>query len=301
MAEQAAHVTMVQRSPSYVVSLPGEDPLARLLLRVLPVKVAYSALRWKNVLIAGAFFNACRRFPNAMKRLIRRGVMKQLPDGYDVDTHFAPRYQPWDQRLCLVPDGDLFEALSAGSASIVTDRIATFTERGLMLESGRELEADVIVTATGLNMRIFGGTSLAVDGRAIDPAETVGYKGMMLSGVPNMALAIGYTNASWTLKCDLVAEYVCRLLGHMDGHGYVRCTPRAPGPGVPTYPLVDLASGYVLRALHTLPQQGDRAPWRLYQNYARDVLMLRRGPLEDEGIEFSGPAAPAERTERSAA
>jgi monooxygenase len=293
MADAAAHVTMVQRSPSYVVSLPGTDPLATLLRRVLPRKAAFSLVRWKNVLLPTAFFLACRRWPKAMKGLIRRGVVKRLPVGYEVDTHFAPRYQPWDQRLCLVPDGDLFESISSGRASVVTDKIETFTEKGLQLESGNELEADVIVTATGLNMLMLGGMRIAVDGRDIKLNETVGYKGMMLSGVPNMAVALGYTNASWTLKCDLVTQYVCRLLNHMDANGHRQATPRAPDASVATEPFLDLASGYVLRSIHTLPKQGSRAPWRLYQNYLRDVLMMRRGPLEDEGIEFSNPSEPA--------
>ena len=301
MADRAAHVTMLQRSPSYVVSLPGTDPLAALLRRVLPAKAAFRIVRWKNVLLPAAFFHACRRWPKAMKGLIRRGAMKRLPDGYAVDTHFAPRYQPWDQRLCLVPDGDLFETLSAGRASIVTDRIKTFTEKGLQLESGTELEADVIVTATGLNLLMLGGMRIAVDGRDIKLNETVGYKGMMLSGVPNMAVALGYTNASWTLKCDLVTQYVCRLLNHMDAQGLQQATPRAPDQSVATEPFLDLASGYVLRSIHTLPKQGSRAPWRLYQNYIRDVLMMRRGALEDEGIEFSNPSAPAEPAEPLAA
>jgi monooxygenase len=301
MAEDAAHVTMVQRSPSYVVSLPGTDPLADLLRRVLPARAAYPIVRWKNVLITTAFFQACRRWPKLMKGLIRKGVMKRLPVGYDVDTHFAPRYQPWDQRLCLVPDGDLFESISAGRASIVTDRIETFTEKGLQLESGRELEADLIITATGLNMLLLGGMRVAVDGRDIEFSETVGYKGMMFTGVPNLAVALGYTNASWTLKCDLVAQYVCRLLNHMDQAGYRQATPREPHPSVSTEPFLDLASGYVLRSIHTLPKQGSRAPWRLYQNYARDVLMMRRGPVEDEGIEFSNPGAPAPPAETLAA
>jgi monooxygenase len=293
MAGQAAHVTMLQRSPSYVVSLPGTDPLASLLRRVLPAKAAFRIVRWKNVLLPAAFFHACRRWPKLMKGLIRRGVMNRLPASYDVDTHFAPRYQPWDQRLCLVPDGDLFESISAGQATVVTDRIETFTEKGLKLESGTELEADVIVTATGLNLLMLGGMRIAVDGRDVDLSETVGYKGMMLSGVPNMAVALGYTNASWTLKCDLVTQYVCRLLQHMDANGLRQATPRTPDQSVATEPFLDLASGYVLRSIHTLPKQGSRAPWRLYQNYIRDVLMMRRGALEDEGIEFSNPAVPA--------
>jgi monooxygenase len=301
MAERAAHVTMLQRSPSYVVSLPGEDPLADLLRRFLPASAAYPIVRWKNVLLTTGFFKACRRAPNLMKALIRKGVAKRLPPDYDVDTHFAPRYQPWDQRLCLVPDGDLFESISEGRASIITDRIETFTETGLRLESGQELEADVIVTATGLNLLMLGGMRIAVDGREVELSETVGYKGMMLTGVPNLAVALGYTNASWTLKCDLVTQYVCRLLNHMDARGYRQCMPREPDATVAMEPFLDLASGYVLRSIHTLPKQGSRAPWRLYQNYARDIVLLRRGPLEDEGIEFSSPGAPAEPAEPLAA
>jgi monooxygenase len=294
MAERAAHVTMLQRSPSYVVSLPAEDPLAERLRRLLPPKLAYSIVRWKNVLITSLFFQLSRRAPRVAKALIRRGVERHLPADYDVDTHFTPRYNPWDQRVCLVPDGDLFEAISDGRASIVTDRIETFTENGLRLGSGQELEADLIVTATGLNLLMLGGMQLAVDGREVEPSETVGYKGMMLSAVPNLAIALGYTNASWTLKCDLVAEYVCRLLNYMDERGYRQVTPRAPEPAHPTQPFIDLRSGYVLRSIDALPKQGTKAPWRLHQNYARDIFMLRRGALEDDGIEFSNPRSVAE-------
>jgi cation diffusion facilitator CzcD-associated flavoprotein CzcO len=290
MAGSAAHVTMLQRSPSYVISVPARDPIADFVRRRLPPKAAYPIVRWKNVLIATLFFQVSRRRPRWIKGLIRRGVEKALPPGYDVDTHFKPRYNPWDQRICLVPDGDLFDAIGAGDASIVTDGIETFTENGLLLASGAELEADVIVTATGLNMRAGGGMEIAVDGRDVKLSDTVGYKGMMLSGVPNLALAMGYTNASWTLKCDLVSGYVCRLLNHMDKHGYRQCTPRAPDASVVTEPFIDLASGYVLRALDGLPKQGDRAPWRLHQNYARDVLLLKHGGVEDEAMEFSAAA-----------
>jgi monooxygenase len=287
MAEHAAHVTMLQRSPSYVVSLPGRDPLARLLRKLLPTRAVYPLIRWKNVLVAMAFFQLSRRRPRLVKGLIRRGVERKLPAGFDIDTHFRPRYNPWDQRVCLVPDDDLFRVLSDGSASIVTDRIETFTESGLRLESGAELEADVVVTATGLNLLAIGGLQLTVDDRPIDISETVGYKGMMLSGVPNLAVALGYTNASWTLKCDLCSTYVCRLLGYMDEHGYDQCTPLEPDPSVPREPFIDFNSGYVMRSIHKFPKQGPRAPWRLYQNYPRDVMLLRRGPLLDEGIRFS--------------
>ena len=301
MAPRAAHVTMLQRSPSYVLSIPARDPLAGLLRRVLPAHRAYPAVRWKNVLLAMLTFQLSRRAPRVMRTLLRKGVMRQLPAGYDVDTHFRPRYDPWDQRLCFVPDGDLFRAIRKGEASIVTDRIETFTEDGLRLASGADLEADVIVTATGLNLLALGGMTLAVDGREVELSETVGYKGMMLSGVPNLAVALGYTNASWTLKCDLVSEYVCRLLNHMDELGCRQCTPRAPDPALPTEPFIDLASGYVLRSVDRLPKQGARPPWRLHQNYVRDVLMLRRGALEDEGIAFSNPVPAAGERERVAA
>jgi cation diffusion facilitator CzcD-associated flavoprotein CzcO len=297
MAERAAHVTMLQRSPSYVLSLPGRDPLADLVRRVLPAKAAYPIVRWKNVLLATALFKLSRRAPDFVKRLLRKGVEQRLPAGYDVETHFTPTYNPWDQRLCLVPDGDLFAAISSGKASVVTDRIETFTERGLLLASGQELEADIIVTATGLNLLVMGGMTMSVDGRDVKPSETVGYKGMMLSGVPNMALTLGYTNASWTLKGDLCAGYVCRLLNHMDEHGYAYCTPRPLDPSLPTEPFIDLVSGYVLRSIDQLPKQGPKPPWRLHQNYPRDVVMLRYGSLEDEAISFTRAAAPAATVE----
>ena len=290
MAERAEHVTMLQRSPSYVVSLPTIDPVARLIRRILPTGAAYSLLRWKNVLLQMAVFQLSRRRPRVVKALIRKGVERRLPPGYDVDEHFDPPYNPWDQRMCLVPDGDLFEALGDGSASIVTDRIRSFTETGLVLESGAELDADVIVTATGLNLIPLGGLELAVDGADVALPETMGYKGMMLSGVPNLAFAVGYTNASWTLKADLTSEYLCRLLNHMDAHGYRRVTPRNSDPSVEPEPFIDFNSGYVLRAIDKFPTQGSKAPWRLHQNYARDILVLRRGALEDGSLEFARTA-----------
>jgi monooxygenase len=301
MAETAAHVTMLQRSPSYVLSLPGSDPIANFARRVLPSKVAYAAVRWKNVLLTMAFFQLSRRAPKLVRALLRKGVENALPPGYEIDTHFRPRYNPWDQRVCLVPDGDLFEALSAGSASIATDEIDTFTETGIRLASGAELEADVVVTATGLNLLALGGMQMAVDGRDIALPETLGYKGMMLAGVPNLALALGYTNASWTLKCDLTCEYVCRLLKHMDEHGYRQCTPLNRDPGLPTRPFLDLTSGYVQRSIAQFPKQGIRSPWRLYQNYARDILMLRYGSLDDEAMEFSNPVPVAQPAQPLAA
>jgi monooxygenase len=287
MAGTAKHVTMLQRSPSYVVSLPAEDSIANLARRLLPPKLAYSIVRWKNVLVTMLVFQLSRRRPSAMKALIRKGLESRLPPGYDIDTHFKPRYNPWDQRMCLVPDGDLFDSISDGRASVVTDTIETFTETGLKLQSGAELEADLVVTATGLDLLALGGLELTVDGRAIEIPETMGYKGMMLSGVPNMAVSIGYTNASWTLKCDLTCEYVCRLLKHMDEHGYRQTTPENNDPSVTEEPFIDFTSGYVLRAIDRFPKQGSKAPWRLYQNYARDIVALRHGKLEDGALVFS--------------
>jgi len=298
MAGEAEHVTMLQRTPSYVISLPNRDPVADLLRRTrLPDRIVHPIVKWKNVLLMMGSFQLSRRRPDLMKKLIRRGALRMLPAGYEVDTHFNPPYNPWEQRLCLVPDGDLFEAIGRGDASIVTDRIATFTERGIRLESGRELEADLVVTATGLNLLALGGMNLAVDGREIVLNDTISYKGIMLSGVPNFAIALGYTNASWTLKCELICEYVCRLLNHMTEHGHRIARPRDRDPSVPTQPFLDLQSGYVLRALAKFPRQGMAEPWRVHQNYVRDIRMMRHAPI-GEGIEFSpgpaaeGPAAP---------
>ncbi|HEY2216785.1 MAG TPA: NAD(P)/FAD-dependent oxidoreductase, partial [Solirubrobacteraceae bacterium] len=287
LAESAEHVTMLQRSPSYVVSLPGEDPLAKVVRRVLPAKAAYSVVRWKNVLVAMLVYQLSRRRPSLVKRLVRRAIERQLPPGYDVDTHFTPSYDPWDQRMCLVPDSDLFATLSSGGASIVTDHIDTFTPNGLRLRSGKELKADIVVTATGLNLLALGGTELTVDGRRVDVSKTMAYKGMMLSGVPNLALAFGYTNASWTLKADLTCGYVCRLLNHMDAHGYTHCTPINDDPSLTDEPFLDFSSGYVQRSIHLFPKQGSRVPWRVHQNYARDLLSLRRSELEDGELHFS--------------
>ena len=294
MAQRAAHVTMLQRSPSYVVSLPGRDPLASALRRFLPARIVYPIVRWKNVLMTMLVFQLSRRRPQLMKRLIRKGLEQRLPAGYDIDTHFTPRYNPWDQRMCLVPDGDLFKALSTGRASVVTDQIDTFTEKGIALKSGAELEADLVVTATGLNLVPLGGMDIIVDGQEVALPETMTYKGMMLSGVPNLAFAVGYTNASWTLKCELTCEYVCRLLNHMDERGYQVTTPRNRDPSVTAEPLIDFSSGYVLRTIDQFPRQGSKAPWRLYQNYARDLVLLRYGALEDDALEFSTAEPPVE-------
>jgi monooxygenase len=300
LARSAAQVTMLQRSPSYVLSLPEQDPIANQLRRWLPSRAAYAIVRWKNVLLTMAFFQLSRRRPRLVRAAIRKGVQAQLPSGYEVDKHFKPRYNPWDQRVCLVPDGDLFRTLRRGRASIVTDEVETFTERGLTLRSGAELEADVIVTATGLQLLALGGMQLVVDGHDVQLPETMAYRGMMLSDVPNMAIALGYTNASWTLKCDLTCEYVCRLLNHMDEHGYRQCTP-ASDPSVAPQPFIDLSSGYVQRSVHNFPTQGSRRPWRLYQNYALDIVTLRLGAIDDGTLAFTSAPEPVAVSEPVAA
>jgi monooxygenase len=282
MAETAAHVTMVQRSPSYVMSLPGKDIIADKLAGRLPDRLLYPALRWKNVLMQMLSYQLSRRAPKVMRSLLRKGVLSQVPADYDVDTHFTPKYDPWDQRMCFVPDGDLFEALRAGRASIVTGTIDHFTADGLHMTTGEDLAADVVVTATGLNVLPIGGMTLTVDGKPVNLGDTLAYKGMMLSDVPNFVLTLGYTNASWTLKADLVAAYVCRLLNHMAAHDYHMVTPVLANPDVDTEPIINLTSGYVLRSLDALPKQGPTAPWRLHQNYPKDVLMLRHGPMDDD-------------------
>jgi cation diffusion facilitator CzcD-associated flavoprotein CzcO len=293
MAKTAARVTMLQRSPTYVISLPAEDFIANGLRRVLPLKLAYLLTRWKNVLFGMLFFQLSRRRPAIIKKLIRNGVRKHLGPDYDIDTHFTPRYNPWDQRLCLVPNGDLFEAIKAGSVDVVTDQIDTFTPQGIALRSGRQLEADLIVTATGLNLQLLGGVQVSVDGRDVDLSKTLNYKGMMFSDVPNMASSFGYTNASWTLKCDLTCEYVCRLLNHMQKLGLRQCMPRNVDPSLAEEPWIDFSSGYVQRSLHQLPKQGSKLPWKLHQNYAFDIMMLRWGSVDDGVMEFKGADATA--------
>ena len=302
MATDAAHVTMLQRSPSYMVSLPSEDPVAERVRRVLPERLAHSALRWKNLLLMMGSYQLSRRAPKLMRRLMRAGVEKALPPGYDVDTHFSPSYDPWDQRLCLVPDGDLFEAIGSGRVSVVTDSVKSFTETGIELESGQVLDGDIVITATGLNLLALGGMELSVDGCDVELSRTLTYRGMMLGGVPNMAVTFGYTNASWTLKCELICRYVTRLLNHMDARGCTQATPRPPAglTSGATEPFLNLTSGYVLRSVDRFPRQGASAPWRIHQNYLRDIALIRRGDLE-EGMEFASSAVAAVRPERVAA
>ncbi|MGZ5238959.1 MAG: flavin-containing monooxygenase [Caldimonas sp.] len=291
LATSAAHVTMLQRSPTWVVARPAEDGLINGLRRALPARMAYAIARWQRVLLTMYFFNLCRRNPARAGRLLLGGVRAWMGPEYDVERHFTPRYKPWEQRLCLVPDGDLFRAIRSGRASVVTDEIETFTETGLRLKSGATLDADLIVTATGLNLQVLGGLEASVDGAPVDWAATLNYKAMMYAGVPNLASAFGYTNASWTLKCDLTCEYVCRLLNHMKRHGLSQCTPRNTDPTITAEPWIDFSSGYVQRSLHLFPKQGSRTPWRLHQNYVRDIALLRFGRVDDGVLAFSNPVA----------
>ena len=290
MADTAAHVTMLQRSPSYIVSMPAKDPIAQLLRKLLPPRLSGPIIRWFKAISTQAFYQLSRRRPAFVKRLLRKGLERQLPKDFDVATHFTPRYDPWDQRMCLVPNGDLFAALSNGSASVVTDQIDTFTEKGLLLESGAELEADVIVTATGLELLFLGGIDLRVDGEPVDIPNKLTYKGMMLEGVPNAALAVGYTNASWTLKCDLTCEYVTRLLNHMRATGTKQCMAVNRDESVEKQPLLGLSSGYVQRSAHRFPKQGSKMPWQVHQSYLKDYRALRMSGIEDDAMVFSSPA-----------
>jgi monooxygenase len=291
MAKEAAHVTMLQRSPTYITSLPSVDPFAERARKVLPDKLAFPVVRWKNVLQQIGIYQLAQRRPNTMKGFLRKILERQLPQGYDIDRHFSPSYDPWDQRLCLVPDGDLFRAIRSDRASVVTDHIDTFTEKGLLLKSGEELEADVIVTATGLNLLMLGGIELAKDGVPVDVPKAMTYKGMMLEGVPNFAFAIGYTNSSWTLKADLTGEYVGRVLNEMDKKGAKQATPVNDDPTVEQVPLLDFDAGYVLRSVDQLPRSGTKAPWRMRMNYAVDAVALRLGKVDDGVMRFSSPPA----------
>jgi cation diffusion facilitator CzcD-associated flavoprotein CzcO len=287
MAQDAAHVVMLQRSPTYVVSRPAVDRFANWLQRNLPGRMAYQLVRWRNVLFGMYFYRLARRKPERVKKAIIDLVRTELGPDYDVETHFTPRYNPWDQRLCLVPDADLFNSIRQGKASVVTDQIEIFTEKGLKLRSGNELDADIIITATGLKLQLMGGMQVSVEGTPVNFSKTMNYKGMMFSDVPNLAAVFGYTNASWTLKADLTCAYVCRLLNYMDKHGYAQCVPRKRDASVTEVPFLDFTSGYVQRAIADLPRQGSKKPWKLYQNYALDLISLRFGRLDDGSMEFA--------------
>ena len=284
--EGAASVTMLQRSPSYVAALPSRDVVADGIRAVLPDAVAHRLVRGKNVLLSTAGYQVLRRHPEAGRRLLRRRALRRLPDGYPVDTHFAPRYDPWDQRLCVAPDGDLFDVLSSGRADVVTGTIERFERDGIRLTSGTLLEADLVVTATGLRMQVGGGAELVVDGEPVDLAKGHVYKGLMLSGVPNVAMAVGYTNASWTLRADLSARWFCMLLRHLDRHGLEVATPRYDEEVPGERPLLDLTSGYVQRAAHLLPRQGHARPWRVVQSYVYDLAVTRLGRIDDGHLEL---------------
>ncbi len=293
LAKTAAHVTMLQRSPTWVVAWPDVDGVADTLRRWLPTRTACAIARWKNVLAGMYFYRICKRNPERAKRMILAGLRAELGDTFDIATHFTPRYDPWDQRLCLAPNGDFFESIRKGRTSVVTDEIEAFTESGLRLRSGRELEAELVVTATGLNLEVLGGAQIDVDGRAVEPASTMSYRGVLYSDVPNFASVFGYTNASWTLKADLICGYVCRLLDYMERHGYDTCTPHNDDPTVEYRPPVDFSSGYFQRAMDKLPRQGSREPWRIHQNYLRDVIALRLAPIADGVLRFSARHPPA--------
>ncbi len=301
MAKTAGHVTMLQRSPTYVISMPEQDRIANLLRRVLPMTWAYRLSRWKNVAFMTGIYQFSQRFPNFIKKGLLNRVREHLGEDYDVETHFTPRYNPWAQRMCLVPDADMFEAIKSNRASVVTDHIETFTEKGVLLKSGKELEADIIVTATGLAMQMLGGIELSVDGQRVDPGKTLAYKGVMMSGVPNLASVFGYINASWTLKADLICNYVCRLLNFMDRKGVRQVTPQR-GVEDATAPFVEkFTPGYIQRALANWPKQGAKKPWRVYQNYFRDSIILKWTSVDDSALVFSNPpqASPSPAFARS--
>jgi cation diffusion facilitator CzcD-associated flavoprotein CzcO len=293
LARTAAHVTMLQRSPTYVISAPEKDRIANFLRRVMPAMWAYRLSRWKNVSFMTYIYQLSQRFPNFVKKSILKKVRQELGADYDVETHFTPRYRPWEQRMCLIPDADMFEAIKSRRASIVTDHIEAFTEKGILLKSGKELEADIIVTATGLVMQAFGGIELFVDKQRVEPGQVLAYKGVMMSGVPNFASVFGYINASWTLKADLICNYVCRLLNFMDRKGLRQVTPKHQGEQAVAPFVENFTPGYIERALASWPKQGSKRPWRVYQNYIRDTFSLKWSPVDDGVLEFSNPLAAA--------
>jgi cation diffusion facilitator CzcD-associated flavoprotein CzcO len=296
IAATADHVTMLQRSPSYIVALPGRDRIGAAMRRLLPRVLAYRLVRWKNILLAAAFYQYCQRWPERARALMGRASRHLLGPAFDVERHLSPSYKPWDQRLCIAPDADIFHTIRSGKASIVTDTIERFTPGGIRLASGEELDADLIVTATGLRLKLLGGAQLSVDGVPADASKSLVYRGMMYSGVPNMAVATGYTNASWTLKCELIARYVCRLLAHMQARGLDTVVPVADANAMATtQPFVNLTSGYVQRAAAQLPRQGTHTPWRMYQNYLLDLLSLKFSSLREGALRFGRRGAEPQR------
>ncbi|MCF6389612.1 NAD(P)/FAD-dependent oxidoreductase [Mycobacterium sp. MBM] len=290
--EGAGHVTMLQRSPTYIGSLPLDDPIAAQANKYLPKNIAHMVNRWKAIAMATGQYQVARRFPKVFKKALRDMATRRLPAGFDYDKHFSPRYNPWDERVCLAPNGDFFKTIKAGKADVVTDTIETFTETGIKLTSGAELQADIIITATGLNMQLFGGATATRNGEPIDLTKSMTYKGLMLSGVPNMAITFGYTNASWTLKADLVSEFICRVLNYMDANGFDRVEPQHPGDSVEEQPFMDFTPGYFRRAMDTLPKSGSEAPWKLKQNYFFDLRLIRHGKVDEESLHFTKHRAP---------
>ena len=283
----AGHVTMLQRTPTYIGSLPDVDPFAEKTNKYLPANVAHFLNRWKAIAYATGQYQVARRFPGVFKKAIRQMAERKLPEGFDYDKHFVPNYKPWDQRVCLAPNGDIFKKIRQGTADVVTDTIERFDATGVQLTSGAHLDADIIITATGLNMQLLGGLKPSRNGVPIDPTTTMTYKGLMLSGVPNFAITFGYTNASWTLKADLVSEFVCRVLNYMDANGFDTVQPEHPGDSVKELPFMDFTPGYFQRSMHLLPKSGDKAPWRLKQNYILDLRLIRQGKVDEEALHFT--------------
>jgi len=285
LAKKAKHVTMLQRSPGYILNLPSEDRVANQLKSFLPAKVAHFLARWKNILFSLWFYNTSRKRPEGVRAYIAKQTKTTLGEHY-VREHFDPKYNPWDQRVCFVPDNDLFDAIKSESVSIVTDTISKFTAKGIVLPSGKLLEADLVVTATGLKIQLFGGMQLRLDGQPVDMGAQHAYRGVMLSGIPNFAVAVGYTNASWTLKCDLNAQYVARILKRMQRKKLSVVTPKYDPDSFTTEPLLDFDAGYIQRAQKLLPKQGSKAPWKVYQNYLKDLRMLRYGSIQDKYLTY---------------
>ena len=288
----AGHVTMLQRSPTYIGSLPGVDPFAVQANRLLPDRLAHVANRWKAIAFSTFQYQLARKAPAYMRKTLMTMAKRRLPTGYDVEKHFGPSYNVWDQRLCLAPDGDFFRTIRHGKADVVTDTIDRFTKSGIKLTSGEELQADIVITATGLNMQLLGGVQPTRNGAPMELTSMMTYKGLMFSGVPNFAITFGYTNASWTLKADLVSEFVCRLLNYMDSKGFDFVEPQHPDDTVDELPFMDFSPGYFQRSIDLLPKSGSRAPWRLKQNYLFDMRTIRRGKVNDEGLRFAKKPAP---------
>lgn len=299
MTDKAQHITMLQRSPSYVITVPQQDAMVAALRKLLPEKWAYRLIRGRNVSITLAIYRFCQRFPNAARKFLQWTVKKQLPADFDM-SHFTPKYNPWDERLCAVPEGDMFKAISAGKASVVTDHIDRFVDKGILLKSGKVLEADTIITATGLKVQMLGNVDVSIDGQPFVPNQSMSYRGVMLENLPNFAMVFGYTNASWTLKADLISNYVCRLLNHMDAKGVTQVTPRCDDSSINRIPFIDMQSGYIARVKNEIPQQGDQRPWKLYQNYFLDMSLLKMASMDDPALDYARPAMAKQAEPQSA-